>query len=108
MIGKNLESLVIMGAALVIGGIVMWVVDALYGSQRRDVRGRRTEVEEMVAGAAIWIGLCQNLSAVFPRHLALHGDHRRGTDSGLSRTAALEFSFLLSIPTMIAATGYDC
>jgi undecaprenyl-diphosphatase len=30
-----------------------------------------------------------------------------GQVSGLSRTAALEFSFLLSIPTMIAATGYD-
>jgi undecaprenyl-diphosphatase len=27
--------------------------------------------------------------------------------SGLSRPAALEFSFLLSIPTMIAATGWD-
>ena len=30
-----------------------------------------------------------------------------GQISGLSRTAALEFSFLLSIPTMAAATGYD-
>jgi undecaprenyl-diphosphatase len=26
---------------------------------------------------------------------------------GLSRSTALEFSFLLSIPTMVAATGYD-
>jgi undecaprenyl-diphosphatase len=26
---------------------------------------------------------------------------------GLTRSTALEFSFLLSIPTMIAATGYD-
>ena len=30
-----------------------------------------------------------------------------GQISGFSRTAALEFSFLLSIPTMVAATGYD-
>jgi undecaprenyl-diphosphatase len=30
-----------------------------------------------------------------------------GQVAGLSRTAALEFSFLLSIPTMTAATGYD-
>jgi undecaprenyl-diphosphatase len=30
-----------------------------------------------------------------------------GQMAGLSRPTALEFSFLLSIPTMLAATGYD-
>ena len=30
-----------------------------------------------------------------------------GELAGLSRATALEFSFLLSIPTMVAATGYD-
>jgi undecaprenyl-diphosphatase len=30
-----------------------------------------------------------------------------GQMAGLDRPAALEFSFLLSIPTMIAATGWD-
>jgi undecaprenyl-diphosphatase len=30
-----------------------------------------------------------------------------GQIAGLSRPTALEFSFLLSIPTMLAATGYD-
>jgi undecaprenyl-diphosphatase len=30
-----------------------------------------------------------------------------GQLAGLSRPAALEFSFFLSIPTMLAATGYD-
>jgi undecaprenyl-diphosphatase len=30
-----------------------------------------------------------------------------GQLAGMSRAAALEFSFLLSIPTMIVATGYD-
>jgi undecaprenyl-diphosphatase len=30
-----------------------------------------------------------------------------GQLAGLSRSAALEFSFFLSIPTMCAATGYD-
>src|SRR6185437_10359900 len=35
-IGKNLESLRVMGFALLLGGIVMWVVDQIYGwtSQR--------------------------------------------------------------------------
>jgi len=30
-----------------------------------------------------------------------------GQIAGMSRAAALEFSFFLSIPTMFAATGYD-
>jgi undecaprenyl-diphosphatase len=30
-----------------------------------------------------------------------------GQIAGMTRAAALEFSFFLSIPTMVAATGYD-
>ena len=30
-----------------------------------------------------------------------------GQLAGMTRTAALEFSFLVSIPVMVAATGYD-
>jgi undecaprenyl-diphosphatase len=56
---------------------------------------------------AIWIGLCQILSAVFPGTSRSMSTIAAGQLAGLSRTAALEFSFLLSIPTMAAATGYD-
>jgi undecaprenyl-diphosphatase len=109
VIGKNLENLVLMGAALLIGGIVMWVVDAIYGSHKGGTfeGAAAEEVEEMGLGAAIWIGLCQNFSAVFPGTSRSMVTIAAGQISGFSRTAALEFSFLLSIPTMIAATGYD-
>jgi undecaprenyl-diphosphatase len=109
VIGKNLENLVLMGSALVIGGIVMWVVDAMYGAHRGgSFEGPAAEeVEEMGLGTAIWIGLCQILSAVFPGTSRSMVTIAAGQISGFSRTAALEFSFLLSIPTMIAATGYD-
>ncbi len=68
VIGKNLENLVLMGSALLIGGVVMWVVDAMYGSHEGGTfeGAAAEEVEEMGLGQAIWIGLCQNLSAVFP------------------------------------------
>lgn len=61
----------------------------------------------MTLPQAIWIGLCQTLSAVFPGTSRSMVTIAAGQVTGLSRTAALEFSFLLSIPTMIAATGYD-
>jgi undecaprenyl-diphosphatase len=109
VIGKNLESLVVMGSAFIIGGIVMWVVDAKYGGHGRGASEPEAarEVENMTVGQAILIGLCQTLAPVFPGTSRSMATIASGQVTGLSRTAALEFSFLLSIPTMAAATGYD-
>jgi undecaprenyl-diphosphatase len=109
MIGKNLENLTLMASALIIGGVVMWIVDAIYGARKGGTfeEAAAAEVERMTLPQAIWIGLCQILSAVFPGTSRSMSTIAAGQIAGLSRTAALEFSFLLSIPTMIAATGYD-
>jgi len=109
VIGKNLEHLKLMACALIIGGIVMWAVDSIFGKREGGV-GYRTaadEVEHMNVPQAVWIGLCQVLSAVFPGTSRSMATIAAGQTAGLSRTAALEFSFLLSIPTMVVATGYD-
>ncbi|HUQ93635.1 MAG TPA: undecaprenyl-diphosphate phosphatase [Bryobacteraceae bacterium] len=102
VIGKNLESITLMGSALVIGGVVMWIVDGLYGT-----RNKTGGVEDIRPGQAISIGLVQTLAALFPGTSRSMATISSGEIVGLSRTAALEFSFLLSIPTMAAATGYD-
>lgn len=109
LIGKNLESLFVMGSAFVIGGIVMWIVDKIYGAHKGAAFeiAAAEEVEKMTLPQAIWIGLCQTLAPVFPGTSRSMATIAAGQISGLSRTAALEFSFLLSIPTMAAATGYD-
>lgn len=113
VIGKHLESLHIMGTALLIGGIVMWIVDAT--NARSEAAGRGApqtrihtwSMEEMSLGQAIWIGACQILSAVFPGTSRSMSTIAAGQLAGMSRASALEFSFFLSIPTMVAATGYD-
>jgi undecaprenyl-diphosphatase len=64
-------------------------------------------VEDISFGQAVWIGLCQVFSAVFPGTSRSMATIAAGQVAGMSRPAALEFSFLLSIPTMVAATGYD-
>ena len=66
-----------------------------------------TDVEEMSLPQAVWIGLCQTLSAVFPGTSRSMSTIAAGQIAGMDRPAALEFSFLLSIPTMIAATVWD-
>ena len=104
IIGKHLESLFVMGSALVLGGVVMWIVDAIFGAAGA---ARTDGMEDMSLGQAIWIGLCQTLSAVFPGTSRSMSTIAAGQLAGMTRAAALEFSFFLSIPTMIAATGYD-
>jgi len=103
LISKNLESIATMAWALLIGGVVMWIVDAWAVRHESGT----TDVEEMNLFQAVWIGLCQTLSAVFPGTSRSMSTIAAGQLAGLTRSAALEFSFLVSIPTMIAATGYD-
>jgi len=112
-IGKHLESLVIMGSALVIGGIVMWLVDARNAKSEAAGEGASNSLihtwhmETMSLGQAIWIGACQILSAVFPGTSRSMSTIAAGQLAGMSRASALEFSFFLSIPTMVVATCYD-
>lgn len=113
VIGKHLESLQIMGAALLAGGVVMWAVDAAYQSAEQagpDApagRIRTWHMEDMSLGQAVWIGACQILSAVFPGTSRSMATIAGGQLAGLSRASALEFSFFLSIPTMFVATAYE-
>ena len=110
IIGKHLESLFVMAASLIVGGVVMWVVDAIYERSQGQAfaRGFITEtMEEMSVGQAVWIGSCQLLSAVFPGTSRSMATITAGELAGMTRSVALEFSFFLSIPTMAAATLYD-
>jgi len=102
VIGKNLESLYVMGCSLLIGGVVMWVVDAIHNRRIRTER-----MEDMSLGQAVWIGACQVASAVFPGTSRSMSTLAGGQLAGMSRASALEFSFFLSIPTMVVATAYD-
>lgn len=89
------ETVIPVAAALFVGGVLFIVVE-------RFVAGR-PKVEEITWTVAIAIGLAQLVAAVFP------GASRSGTTIilalvlGLSRPAATEFSFLVGIPTMLAA-----
>jgi len=112
VIGKHLENLYIMGWSLVIGGIVMWVVDAVNanseaaGPSASGSRIHTWRMENMSLRQAIWIGFCQIFSGVFPGTSRSMSTIAAGQVAGMSRAAALEFSFFVSIPTMVAATGY--
>jgi undecaprenyl-diphosphatase len=107
VIGKHLESLTVMGVSLLVGGVVMWIVDAQFGKPRASGRYMTERMDDVSIFQAVWIGICQVASAVFPGTSRSMATIAAGQVAGMSRPAALEFSFFLSMPTMVAATGYD-
>jgi undecaprenyl-diphosphatase len=82
------------GVFLILGGIAMWVVDAL--TQRKPAAERSS-----MAGAA-WIGACQSIGAICPGLSRSMLAMIAGEVAGLSRLGAVEFSFLLFVPCMLA------
>lgn len=99
--GANLESLTIIGIVLIVGGVAMYLID-WYCSKRVTT----DQMEKMNLRQAIVIGLAQILAAAFPGTSRSMSTIAGGQLMGLSRSAALEFSFFLSIPVMIAASSY--
>ncbi len=99
--------------AFLLTGVAMWIVDAMNAKSEAagpDASGGRIHtwhMEDMSLGQAIWIGACQILSAVFPGTSRSMSTIAAGQLAGMSRASALEFSFFLSIPTMVVATCYD-
>jgi undecaprenyl-diphosphatase len=87
---------------LIFGGIVFIVIELLYKEKEHHV----SRVEEVSYKQAFAIGLFQSLAMV-------PGTSRSGATIigglliGLKRKTATEFSFLLAVPTMLAATAYD-
>jgi undecaprenyl-diphosphatase len=114
VIGKNLESLWVMGTALVVGGVVMWLVDWMNAKAEAtgEAAGGNSRIhtwrmDNISLGQAIWIGACQILSGVFPGTSRSMSTITAGQIAGMSRAAALEFSFFLSMPTMAMAVAYS-
>jgi undecaprenyl-diphosphatase len=93
LIGENLERLDIIAWALIIGGIAMVVVDRFFSTSNTD------SIEKMTLRFQI-------LAAAFPGTSRSMATIAGGQIFGLSRAAALEFSFFLAIPVMIAAASY--
>lgn len=90
--------------AFILGAIWMVIAEQMAARRARTI-GERTEVSWMTAAL---VGIAQVVAGVFP------GTSRSATTIFIalltgttSRVAATEFAFLVGIPTMFAATGYD-
>lgn len=99
-ITRYLFNPVTVAVALVIGGfLILWI-------ERLPLKVRVTSIDDVSYLDALKIGLAQVLS-LFPGVSRAGATIMGGLVTGLSRTAATEFSFFLAMPVMFAASGYE-
>jgi undecaprenyl-diphosphatase len=92
----------IVAASLIVGGIVLIFIDRKVVNQKSS-----TDLLENISYKnAFLIGLIQCFSMV-PGVSRAAATIIGGVFNGLDKKQATEFSFLLAVPTMFAATGYD-
>lgn len=88
--------------AILIGGIAMIVLELLH----KEKDHHKEKIEEIPLKSAFFIGVFQSIS-VIPGVSRAAATIIGGLFMGTKRKAAVEFSFLLAVPTMLAATGLD-
>ncbi|WP_163714498.1 undecaprenyl-diphosphate phosphatase [Mangrovibacterium lignilyticum] len=92
----------VVALSLIIGGIVLIWIDKKVVNQKTQTES----LEKIPYKNAFYIGLMQCLSMV-PGTSRAAATIIGGVFNRLDKKQATEFSFLLAIPTMFAATGYD-
>jgi undecaprenyl-diphosphatase len=88
--------------ALFWGGIVMLIVEEVVKHKER----QKKSLEKLRFSEAVVIGLGQAV-AMIPGVSRAMATIFGGLGVGLTRKSAVEFSFLLAVPTMAAAAGWD-
>ena len=96
-----MENFLVIALALLIGGVIIILFEAGKGKRTAD-----NGSDLITYKKAFLIGLCQSL-AVIPGVSRAAATIIGGLSLNLSRKAIVEFSFLLAVPTMLAATGYN-
>lgn len=92
----------LIAGALLAGGVFLILFELFY----REKEGAVAEMEKISYGQSIVIGLFQSLALV-PGVSRSAATVIGGLFLGLKRKTIVEFSFLLAVPTMLAAVGLD-
>jgi undecaprenyl-diphosphatase len=100
--GYLLGSETVVLCSLLIGGIFIVAFEYWY----REKEDATSEIREISYKNAVIIGLFQSI-AMIPGVSRSASTILGGLWLGLKRKTIVEFTFLLAVPTMLAATGYD-
>jgi undecaprenyl-diphosphatase len=92
----------VVSISLIIGGIILIWIDKRVTTKESKV----VDLDEIPYKNAFFIGIAQCLSMI-PGTSRAAATIIGGVFNGLNKKQATEFSFLLAVPTMFAASGYD-
>jgi undecaprenyl-diphosphatase len=90
----------VVAGALILGGLILIYIE------KKQIKYRFDSIAQIPWQIAFYIGLIQCISMI-PGTSRAAATIIGALILGVSRTAAVEFSFFLAIPTMVAATGYS-
>jgi undecaprenyl-diphosphatase len=93
---------IVVTISLILGGIVLILIDKRVAGQQ----SKTDALENISYKNALFIGLFQSVSMI-PGVSRAAATIVGGIFNGLDKKQAIEFSFLLAVPTMFAATSYD-
>lgn len=97
---EKLFNPLVVAIALMVGGVILILIE------KRETKNHFNSIDEIPISSAIYIGLIQCLSLI-PGTSRAAATIIGAMLLGVSRSTAVEFSFFLAIPTMIAASGYS-
>jgi len=92
----------VVAISLITGGIILILIDKKVENQKSQTE----DLQDISYKRAFTIGLIQCFSMI-PGVSRAAATIIGGVFNGLNKKQAMEFSFLLAVPTMFAATGYD-
>lgn len=97
-----MENLFIIAGALIIGGIAIIILENIF----KKLDTIETKLTNISYKQAFFIGIFQAI-AIIPGVSRSAATIMGGLSLGLNRKTIIEFSFLLAMPTMLAATAFD-
>ncbi len=90
-------------SALLIGGVLLILFEKMFADQ---AEGEGSDIRTLSYGRAALIGVAQAI-AIIPGVSRSAATIIAGRLAGMTKEAIVEFSFLLAVPTILAATGLD-
>lgn len=97
----------VVAISLIVGGIILYVIEQRRAAVAHQEDGLEPDLDSITLSQALWVGVAQVFSVVFPGTSRSGSSIVGGLLAGMNRVTATAFSFFLGIPLLGAAGLYS-